>query len=78
MTGSAGGYGARLLLHVAGDTMIPEGHERGTSYRWEVCMRTGESERPITFAGTRLGRYRHVCAFFNTRDEEYRVFLPFI
>ena len=41
-------------------------------------MRTGESEPPITFAGARLGRYRHVCAFFNTRDEEYRVFLPFI
>ncbi|HXJ84729.1 MAG TPA: MEDS domain-containing protein [Candidatus Methylomirabilis sp.] len=41
-------------------------------------MRTGESERSITFAGTRLGRHRHVCAFFNTRDEEYRVFLPFI
>ena len=37
-----------------------------------------ESERPITFAGVRLGRYRHVCAFFNTRDEEYRVILPFI
>src|ERR1700716_4753710 len=44
----------------------------------EACMRTGESERPITFAGARLGRYRHVCAFFNTRAEEYRVFLPFI
>src|SRR5207244_13267323 len=44
----------------------------------EAHMSTGESERPITFAGARLGRYRHVCAFFNTRDEEYRVFLPFI
>src|SRR2546421_9963246 len=44
----------------------------------EAGMRTGESEPPITFAGARLGRYRHVCAFFNTRDEEYRVFLPFI
>ena len=41
-------------------------------------MSTGESERPITFAGTLLGRHRHVCAFFNARDEEYRVFLPFI
>jgi hypothetical protein len=41
-------------------------------------MRTGESERPITFAGARLGRYRHVCALFNSRDEEYRLFLPFI
>jgi len=25
-----------------------------------------------------LGRARHVCAFFNTKDEEYRVLLPFI
>src|SRR3989475_13131017 len=44
----------------------------------EAHMSTGVSERPITFAGARLGRYRHVCAFFNTRDEEYRVFVPFI
>lgn len=36
------------------------------------------SERPITFAGARLGRSRHVCAFFNTPDEEYLVLLPFI
>jgi hypothetical protein len=25
-----------------------------------------------------LGRARHVCAFFNSRDEEYEVTLPFI
>jgi hypothetical protein len=41
-------------------------------------MTNGETDRPITLAGTRLRRYRHVCAFFNTRDEEYRVLLPFI
>ena len=41
-------------------------------------MTRDESERPITFGGVRLGRSRHVCAFFNTRDEEYRVLLPFI
>ncbi len=33
---------------------------------------------PIRFAGATLGQSRHVCAFFNTRDEEYRVTLPFI
>jgi len=33
---------------------------------------------PISFAGTSLGAYRHVCAFFNTPDEEYRTLLPFI
>jgi hypothetical protein len=35
----------------------------------------GES---INLAGTTLDRYRHVCAFFHTPDEEYRVMLPFI
>ncbi len=38
----------------------------------------GESEQPIRFAGATLGSKRHVCAFFNSPDEEYRVLLPFI
>ncbi len=33
---------------------------------------------PIPFAGAYLDRVRHVCAFFNSEDEEYRVLLPFI
>lgn len=33
---------------------------------------------PITLAGMTLDRYRHVCAFFHTSEEEYRVLLPFI
>jgi MEDS: MEthanogen/methylotroph, DcmR Sensory domain len=33
---------------------------------------------PIPFAGSELGQARHVCAFFNSDDEEYRVLLPFI
>jgi hypothetical protein len=37
-----------------------------------------ESERPIRFAGSMLGAQRHVCAFFHSPDEEYRVLLPFI
>src|SRR5258707_5737417 len=37
-----------------------------------------ESEQPIRFAGSVLGTHRHVCAFFNSADEEYRVMLPFI
>src|SRR5947209_1195209 len=37
------------------------------------------SQKPeVRLAGTALGRSRHVCAFFNTKDEEYRVLLPFI
>ena len=39
---------------------------------------TGESEQTIRFAGSVLTAKRHVCAFFQTRDEEYRVLLPFI
>jgi len=37
-----------------------------------------ESPDAIHFAGATLTRYRHVCAFFHNRDEEYRVLLPFI
>jgi hypothetical protein len=33
---------------------------------------------PIPFAGSQLGEVRHVCAFFNNDEEEYRVLLPFI
>ena len=37
------------------------------------------SEKPeVRLAGTALGRSRHVCAFFHTKDEEYKVLLPFI
>ena len=33
---------------------------------------------PIALAGSQLGERRHVCAFFSTDEEEYRVLLPFI
>jgi len=33
---------------------------------------------PISLAGAQLGEARHVCAFFNTREDEYRVTLPFV
>jgi hypothetical protein len=32
----------------------------------------------VHLAGSVLQRSRHVCAFFHSRDEEYRVLLPFI
>ena len=41
-------------------------------------MEIPNAEAPIPFAGAELDRYRHVCAFFRTADEEYRVMLPFI
>ena len=33
---------------------------------------------PISLAGSQLGEVRHVCAFFSSDDEEYRVLMPFI
>jgi hypothetical protein len=33
---------------------------------------------PVSFAGGVLDPYRHVCAFVNSRDEEYRVLDPFV
>jgi MEDS: MEthanogen/methylotroph, DcmR Sensory domain len=37
-----------------------------------------KSLAPIPFASSQLDETRHVCAFFNNDDEEYRVLLPFI
>ena len=33
---------------------------------------------PIPFAGSTLGRYRHICAFFTSPEEEYETLLPFV
>jgi hypothetical protein len=33
---------------------------------------------PVTLAGAPLGEARHVCAFFGSDEEEYRVLLPFV
>ena len=37
-----------------------------------------KTSAPISFAGSQLADNRHVCAFFNSEEEEYRVLLPFI
>jgi hypothetical protein len=34
--------------------------------------------RAVKIAGTDLGAVRHICAFFNSKEEEYRILLPFI
>jgi hypothetical protein len=39
---------------------------------------SAEGDEPIWFAGSALGAQRHICAFFHSSDEEYRVILPFI
>jgi hypothetical protein len=36
------------------------------------------SPKKIRLAGSILDPARHVCAFFNTKEEEYRVLTPFI
>ena len=41
-------------------------------------MTTVAPSAPIRFAGASLGQSPHVCAFFSTREDEYRVTLPFI
>ena len=35
-------------------------------------------KKPVRLAGRTLEHSPHVCAFFNTREEEYKVLLPFI
>jgi len=37
-----------------------------------------EQDEPIQFANSALGAHRHICAFFHSSEEEYRVMLPFI
>src|SRR3954451_24088751 len=36
------------------------------------------ADNPISFAGGLLDRYRHVCAFVDSTDEEYRLMDPFV
>jgi hypothetical protein len=38
----------------------------------------GRGNEAIRLAGSVLDKQRHVCAFFHSREEEYRVLLPFI
>jgi len=37
-----------------------------------------ENTRPIRGAGATLERYRHVCIFYSSRDEEYKILRSFI
>jgi hypothetical protein len=43
-----------------------------------ASRKPGTHNAPIQFAGSTLGTRCHVCAFFGTPEEEYRVLLPFI
>jgi hypothetical protein len=35
-------------------------------------------DQPIRFAGSVLDQYRHVCAFFDSADQEHRIMNPFV
>lgn len=35
-------------------------------------------DQPIRFAGSLLDRHRHVCAFFDSADQEHKVMNPFV
>jgi hypothetical protein len=37
-----------------------------------------ENNHTVEFAGGALGRHRHICAFFNSSDEEHRVLGSFV
>lgn len=37
-----------------------------------------ETTEPLRLAGSLLSRSRHICAFFHSKEEEYRVLMPFI
>src|SRR3954471_12468373 len=37
-----------------------------------------ETREPVRLAGSALNRSCHVCAFFHSKEEEYRVLMPFI
>lgn len=41
-------------------------------------MSTETETEPVNLAGSALKHSCHACAFFHTREEEYRVLLPFI
>lgn len=39
---------------------------------------TSQRNQRVPLAGSVFDRYRHVCVFYNSQDEEYRILLPFI
>lgn len=53
----------------------PEDGNRGPL---QAALTLEVSAAPIRLCGTTLGRHRHICAFFNSPDDHYRVLLPFI
>ena len=61
---------------------VPEALNGGLEPNLKLDLFRGNTMKkittPIPFAGSQIDQTRHVCAFFNSPDEEYRVLLPFI
>jgi hypothetical protein len=64
-------------LRYATDALLCAESLDPSDYAREECT-MNKRAAPISLAGSQLGNARHVCAFFNSDDEEYRVLLPFI
>ena len=64
-------------LRSTADALSSAGTLDSSDCAWGECTMT-KGAAPISLAGSQLGPTRHVCAFFNSDDEEYRVLLPFI
>jgi len=65
---------AIVASHGEGEVCLVDSPESKISARCNVMT----AEQPIHFASATLGRQRHICAFFHSPEEEYRVLLPFI
>jgi hypothetical protein len=64
------------MLSLAQDLKRPNGTSFAGEPWGEYIMKS--TAAPIPFAGSLLGDYRHVCAFFSAPTEEYATLLPFV
>ena len=50
-----------------------------SSFTGPVTLSSAQGEQvAVEIAGSTLGKYRHICAFFRTTEEENRIMMPFI
>lgn len=50
-----------------------------SSFTGLVALSSGRGEQvAVEIAGSTLGKYRHICAFFHSAEEENRIMMPFI
>jgi hypothetical protein len=64
----------RIRVHVRGRHQGMIDLRRGLAH----ALGMSSTAAPIPFAGSMLGEYRHVCAFFSSPQEKYATLLPFV